>query len=387
MEVGGAGKMLMKQEQLSSLVDEIYTAAADPGHWEAVARRIQSAIGGHSVNLVFWNRADRRLNFAFSTTHSPEDLIRWERDCRATDELLALHQLAEPGDCWLTQDYFDEKTLRSLSVVEGFFDEFDCHLFNCNLIYRGDGAEGVLAVARSLTDKPFSPEEKHLMQQLAPHLQRAAAFNKLLVDAQQQSPMAADLLDKLSMAVLLVDEQGKIRVRNRHAEALYSRGVLVTNAGGLHVCDHKASQKLEAEIKRIAKAEGTLTEGMHAVVPFADSQGRRHTACCLPYRATEQQADFFGSRLRAVVLITEQACVSDIPLEDLCQAYGITKAESRVLHLLLLDLSTREVAEKLCVSRETVRYHLKNLYQKTGTHRQSELLGLVIKTLGMLDFS
>ena len=86
----------MGREQLLSLIDEIYTAAADPRHWEAVARRIQSTIGGHSVNLIFENRADRRLNFAFSTTLGLEDLIRYQRDYMATDELGALFEFAKP---------------------------------------------------------------------------------------------------------------------------------------------------------------------------------------------------------------------------------------------------------------------------------------------------
>ena len=45
--------------------------------------------------------------------------------------------------------------------------------------------------------------------------------------------------------------------------------------------------------------------------------------------------------------------------------------------LLTSGMSIDGVAERLRISRETARNHLKSAFFKTGTHRQSELINLV----------
>ena len=47
--------------------------------------------------------------------------------------------------------------------------------------------------------------------------------------------------------------------------------------------------------------------------------------------------------------------------------HGLSEREIRVLELLLEDNSNQEIADRLFISRETVRWHLKSLYAKIGT--------------------
>jgi DNA-binding CsgD family transcriptional regulator len=46
----------------------------------------------------------------------------------------------------------------------------------------------------------------------------------------------------------------------------------------------------------------------------------------------------------------------------------LSPAELRVLRMLPAETSTREIAERLYISRETVRAHLKHIYRKLGVH-------------------
>jgi DNA-binding NarL/FixJ family response regulator len=62
----------------------------------------------------------------------------------------------------------------------------------------------------------------------------------------------------------------------------------------------------------------------------------------------------------------------------LCRLYGLTKAEARVTQRLAQGHSVEEIADDLAVHRNTVRAHLKQAFQKTGTSRQAELVSLVL---------
>jgi two-component system nitrate/nitrite response regulator NarL len=44
----------------------------------------------------------------------------------------------------------------------------------------------------------------------------------------------------------------------------------------------------------------------------------------------------------------------------------LTRRESEILRLICLGLKNREIAEKLYVSRETVRWHVRSIYSKLG---------------------
>jgi DNA-binding CsgD family transcriptional regulator len=78
----------------------------------------------------------------------------------------------------------------------------------------------------------------------------------------------------------------------------------------------------------------------------------------------------------AVVMVIDPPPAPGDTLAALQRLFGLTAAEARVLALLLDDCRPREIAEELKLSITTVRSHLKALFAKTDTRRQSELVAL-----------
>jgi len=62
----------------------------------------------------------------------------------------------------------------------------------------------------------------------------------------------------------------------------------------------------------------------------------------------------------------------------LYQVYNLTPAESRVVSKLLDNPDVALTAEALHISMSTIRTHLKHIYRKTGTNRQSSLFHKII---------
>ena len=61
--------------------------------------------------------------------------------------------------------------------------------------------------------------------------------------------------------------------------------------------------------------------------------------------------------------------------------FGLTPAEARVVLRLVAGDSLRSAAKALGIKYETVRTHLKSVFQKTGTRRQAELVIVVIRAM------
>jgi len=62
----------------------------------------------------------------------------------------------------------------------------------------------------------------------------------------------------------------------------------------------------------------------------------------------------------------------------LAASFGLTDGEIRVLGALVSGGALTAVARQLRIGHETVRSHLKSIFAKTGTHRQGELIALVL---------
>jgi DNA-binding CsgD family transcriptional regulator len=62
--------------------------------------------------------------------------------------------------------------------------------------------------------------------------------------------------------------------------------------------------------------------------------------------------------------------------------YGLTPTESRLADLLLEGLDVRGAAQRLGITIETARFHLKRVLAKTDTRRQTELMRLMLSLPG-----
>jgi DNA-binding CsgD family transcriptional regulator len=58
--------------------------------------------------------------------------------------------------------------------------------------------------------------------------------------------------------------------------------------------------------------------------------------------------------------------------------FGLTPAESELVRCLAAGLSLEESAAELRLRLDTVRSRLKVVFQKTNTHRQADLVRLVL---------
>jgi DNA-binding CsgD family transcriptional regulator len=76
------------------------------------------------------------------------------------------------------------------------------------------------------------------------------------------------------------------------------------------------------------------------------------------------------------LLLTEENSLLSNPNDHFGNLYRLTRQEIKVLQGLVAGYSTKEIADRHYVSYHTVRSQLASLLQKTGCHRQEDLLRL-----------
>lgn len=80
----------------------------------------------------------------------------------------------------------------------------------------------------------------------------------------------------------------------------------------------------------------------------------------------------------ALVLIIDPEQEPETAAALLRWLYGLTNAESQVALRILRGADLKQISEELSVSLPTVRTHLQHVFDKTDTHRQAELVRLLL---------
>jgi DNA-binding CsgD family transcriptional regulator len=209
-------------------------------------------------------------------------------------------------------------------------------------------------------------------------LERAIDVHRRLSGAELLAADIATALDRLPHGVLLLSANGRVQFVSRTAEdILAARDGLTLEHGSLRAATVSATNRLRAALRDAHRtAAGELSPGDTMLVLERPS-GKRPlslVAAPLPRRRVT-----LGSESAAVtVLVTDPDRTLPTPGAMLRTLFRLTRAEADLVSLLVEGATLQEAAARLALAPDTVRKRLKTVFQKTGTHRQAELVRLIL---------
>ncbi len=98
---------------------------------------------------------------------------------------------------------------------------------------------------------------------------------------------------------------------------------------------------------------------------------------CLAFRQGDRRGSALGCSARAEALAQRCGGISTPALREVSEPLPLTAREREIIRLLGSGSSTRDVAERLCVSARTVEGHVYRAMTKTGTETRDELIKLL----------
>lgn len=191
-------------------------------------------------------------------------------------------------------------------------------------------------------------------------------------------------LDRITSGVVLLDTRGGVTFANHSAVDIFSEGSALTmrkaTDGGEHLV--AANPALTAAIDRaIAGAlqrapleVDHFTKGISILRPV----GRSPLMLAIATLPSDNRLEGSTARAAAIVFITDAAhplSVSDAMLKDL---FKLTDAEITLMRALCTGHTLAETARERGLMIETVRTQLKSAFAKTQTHRQADLIRLLL---------
>ena len=353
-------------------LDGLYEAAGTPDAWPGALHRF--AVATRSVGCRF--RPVRPEPGDAPSPASPDlaGLLSaftsqgWsDKDPRALRGAL----LTDAGRVVLLEhDISSDEERRRSPFYQEFLRRHDL-LWWAGIVFRVEGRPWSMAIHRSPAQGPFTSADARLFAEAAPHIGRV--FNLAGRLALAHAAGAADALERVGRAALVIDATGRVVASNLLVEDIASEGALTVAKGRLHASDLQSDRRLQELVAR-AIAPRVSAGSLSAPVFVSRRAGRPYMVEVFP--ATGPLCDVFR-RIAALVVITDLD-LRQRPRTDLIrEAFGLTSAEARLASTLASGEDVRTVADRTGVSYETARTQLRAVFAKTGVSRQAELAALM----------
>jgi len=175
-----------------------------------------------------------------------------------------------------------------------------------------------------------------------------------------------EILNHLAVAVIVVDPQLRIVHVNVAARELLSEGCLLSSVRGALTANDARNHEVLRRVIREPDSDTRLV--------FLETERRVTIATVLPLRNSLHEKYGEWDSASAAVFVHSQPSFDKGMANTLGTAFRLTGMETRVLSALVEGLNLPAIATRHQISVNTVRWHLKQLFEKTNTRRQSDLI-------------
>lgn len=369
---------MREDESLSLLIGDIYDAAIDPSLWPAALGRTREFVRGQTATL-FWKDAVSKCGAVFYYDGGVEDrhVQRYFEEYIKMDPTTTAQFFAEVGQPFSTADlipyeeFKETRFYKEWARPEGQVD------FVGAVIEKTATSFALYGVIRHERDGIADADALRRVGLIVPHIRRAVLIGKVIELKDVQAENLTEALDGLSAGIFLVDADGRIVHSNASGHAMLAKGdLLQAVAGRLLATDRSAEHILHDAF--LAAGRGDAAVGARGVaVPLSAADGERYLAHMLPLASGARRRAGAACAAVAALFVHRAALDSRSPLEVIARQYRLTPMELRVLLAIVEVGGVPETAVALGIGETTVKTHLGRLYEKTGAHRQADLVKLM----------
>ncbi len=227
----------------------------------------------------------------------------------------------------------------------------------------------IFSFERAFRKGPFEDTELLELDDLRPHLARAALWSSRLALQKAQAMTAA--LEAVGLPAAVLRRGGKLYAANAGFQRLLP-AVAMDTPGRLVLTNKSADVLLRDTLARLG-TEGASGQS-RSIAVAASEANEAMIAHVFPVRGAAN--DIFSQGLAVFIVTPVNRKV--VPAAEVLQGlFDLTPAEARVARGIAEGQSINAIAASGAVSRETIRTQLAAVLAKTGMNRQAELVSLL----------
>lgn len=373
----------MKRRNLAlALLQDLLAAPGSQEGWHTFLTNLCDALSGSGGNFISHDFTTQTGHVSV-TARTPPEAIALYHDHWSQFDAWALKGGRLPAGTVVTGDrLMPRREFERTAFCGDYGRHYD--IFQCleGVVESSPQTISVVSVNADNRRERFGADDLELITILMPSLQRALQIHRRLAGAELMASTAMDVLDRLQHGVFLVSARGVVLATNRAAdEIVRGRDGLTIDAGELRCSTVGATNQLRGAIEAAVRTgQGVTIESRRTALALPRPSGLRPLAVVIaPLPARVGSRDCTAAAAAIFITDPERSVVPDADV--IRPIFCLTAGEAEVVRCLLAGLNPEQTATRLGLQVDTVRKRLKIAFEKTDTHRQADLVRVVLASL------
>lgn len=364
----------MIDKDLNDLIGLIYEAALQPQLWPQVLEQVANITPCAVATLYSHDTSTRTSVIHESFGLDPNFLQDYFDRWAAANPVIDAMTLLDPGEVAGLAPLIDYEAF----TRHPFFQEWGRpqNYVDCINIMLERSPTRVASVSLIRNAQQGVADELSIerLGVLAPHFLRSIRMGRVFEQTTIKEGTLTSVLDMLSSAVFLVDRHGVIAHANARASALFGNGLTIgmikAAAAAIGVLSSSTSVRTATPNRSSTGSEAPF-DGTYLI----DLNGTERLICHgIPLVLTPHHREHTAG---STLLVVQNATSTNTAVRAAARTFGLTKREHDVLFGLVEGGGITPTADMLGLSKQTVKTHVRSIFMKTQTHRQSDLVKLV----------
>ena len=358
------------------LLPAIYDAATNHSCWPEAFAQIVRLLGGNSGMIFSHQATPEQQGLWVPYQCSEEAMKRYAEHYYKYDIWMQRgHELKAfwPGNVITSDDLVPRKELHASVFYREFLVPQDQHDGAWVILHDGSDPDIPIvnvAIFRSHTMPFFGEAEKALLAALYPHLREATSIGFRLGAAKQRASVLQAAVDATTPPMLLLNNEYRVIFANKRAQELLKGNDALLVVEG----------KLNTTVRQQAKLDALLKEErMGGSMLGIKHPSDKHNIWLLRVPMLQKDHSPPDARRPAMALMIHDPTATDkIDLGSFAKVHDLTRAEARLVGLLLEHGQLPPIAQELGLSKHTIRTQLRAICEKTGAERQTKLVKMLM---------
>ena len=357
-------------DEFSRVVSEIYASSVSPANWAVALSDISRLLDATGCGLLVGAGRNRSVVMATVPTEAYATYSQYYHSMdyvlEAVENSPAGLILSGPALVGLEpRSEFAADFLRPFDMCDGLFARLAVGATPTSFL-----------VAAPVRSEPFETAESvQLVSALIRHLQQALHTRDHFTELGRAAKDITEVIDAIRHGIVIVGARRVVVDLNSAAKQILESGDgLCIRSGSIEATRASTNEQVQGSITRALVEQRCGSRSGDSLACSRPSGKRPYVIHVLPLAAKTDDP----SAAKALLMIIDPEQEPEPPKMLIRRLFGLTNAEADVALRLMRGGGLKPISADLALSRATVNTHLQHIFDKTGTHRQAELVRVLL---------
>jgi GAF domain-containing protein len=362
------------------IIDTIYRGACDPAELERAVELVAHYFDSGGVFVGEIDRAAPDAQFTVGVGTVDATFLREYVEYAPIDPAPEKFAAQPTGTATTSDRMFSAEFLRRNAFLHEFLKPRGIESTMASPLLSAAGRFAIIGVHQNTGREAFDDAAIARLERFTPHLTRVLQIRRLFLQRASRAEALESVVNRHRAGIIGRGTDGLPLFVNQAARTIAAAGdgIGLDRGGRLVVPDRAAA-------KRLATLEDDVMRGgSGGLVRVARPSGRpAYLVLVSPLHATEDI--LLRTRRGILIVIHDPARRAVSAVRHLAQMLHVPLGAAKVVEAILQGVELKDYAEKEGISANTVKFHLKTAFDRTGTRSQADLVRHALLALNDLE--